>query len=255
MAGPTPARTAGAVHLLGLGWRSSTTIRVPGRSGPWATRRARGPHGRGQFGHDGQPEARALAGRARCPVGGEVPVEHPGELVGRDAGPVVVDPQDGTVVAAVPARPRPGGWRTRRRSPPGWPAIWPSRSLSARTRQGTSGPGSERRGSIPSSAARGWNPPTTWRTTSAASTVPEVEGEAVGVEPGQVEQVLDQPLEAAGLGADDGGGRLGVVGGAVEHGVGVAADRGERRAQLVGDRQQELAFLVPGPGQGRRPWR
>ena len=39
--------------------------------------------------------------------------------------------------------------------------------------------------------------------TSAASTGAAVEAEPPGVEPGQVEQVLDEALEAAGLGADD----------------------------------------------------
>ena len=102
---------------------------------------------------------------------------------------------------------------------------------------------------MPSSAARGWKPPTTWRTTSAASTRAEVEREAVGIEAGEVEQVLDEALEPPGLAADDGGGRMRVVGGPVEHGLGVAADRGERGAQLVGDRHQELALLVAGPGE------
>ena len=42
-----------------------------------------------------------------------------------------------------------------------------------------------------------------------------------------------------------------VVGGAVGDGLGVAADRGERGAQLVGDRQQELALEALGPTEVR----
>ena len=74
-----------------------------------------------------------------------------------------------------------------------------------------------------------------------------VERELPGLEPGQVEQVLDQALEAAGLAPDDAHGPGDVVGGAVGDGVGVAPDRRQRGAQLVGHRQQELALETPGP--------
>ena len=77
--------------------------------------------------------------------------------------------------------------------------------------------------------------------------VARLDAEALGLEPGQVEQVAHRALEPPGLGVDDGHAAGDVVGGAVGQGVGVAADGGERGAQLVGDRQQEVALLVAGP--------
>ena len=71
------------------------------------------------------------------------------------------------------------------------------------------------------------------------------ERELAGVEPGEVQQVGDEALEPAGLGRDHvrGAGLL-VVGadGAVDHRLGPAADRRERRAEVVGDAEHERAL-------------
>ena len=73
-----------------------------------------------------------------------------------------------------------------------------------------------------------------------------VEGELPGVEPGQLEEVGHQPLEPAGLGLDDPrrppAGLLVVGRAALGHRLGVAPDRGQRGAQVVGDAHQEGPF-------------
>src|ERR1035437_2563307 len=48
-------------------------------------------HGRGQLGNDGQAEAGALAAAVGV-IGGEVPVEYPAQLVGRNARSIVDHP-------------------------------------------------------------------------------------------------------------------------------------------------------------------
>ena len=68
-----------------------------------------------------------------------------------------------------------------------------------------------------------------------------IEGEAASVELGQLEQVTDEPLQAPSLAEDDGCG-LTRPGLALGEGFGVAAYRCERCAQVVGDREQELAL-------------
>ena len=79
-------------------------------------------------------------------------------------------------------------------------------------------------------------------TTSASVGGAEVDRDLLRLELGQVEQVADQAFQPPRLG-DDHLGRLGVVlNGAVLDGLGEATDRGERGAQVVGDRQEELAF-------------
>ena len=73
-----------------------------------------------------------------------------------------------------------------------------------------------------------------------------LEREAAGVEPGQREQIAHEPLEAPRLGGDHRG-RLGVIGsGPVRDRLGEAADRGQGRAQVVRDRQEELALEAAG---------
>ena len=62
-----------------------------------------------------------------------------------------------------------------------------------------------------------------------------------GLEPGRVEQVADQPVEAVGL-PDDRLDGLGVVDRAPLHQLGVALQRGDRVAQLVADQADELAL-------------
>ena len=125
--------------------------------------------------------------------------------------------------------------------------TWPSRSASADTQTGPSA----RRGDQLETELGGPGPEAVGHLTDHGGAVDrlQVEREAVGVQPGQVEQVLDQSLEAARLAADDGGCFRRVVGGPVDHRLGVAADRGQRCPQLVGDGQEELAFLLPGPHQ------
>ena len=57
----------------------------------------------------------------------------------------------------------------------------------------------------------------------------------------EIEQVANEPLEPACLERDDAG-RLARLERAVREPLGVAADRRERRLQLVADREQEIAF-------------
>ena len=60
----------------------------------------------------------------------------------------------------------------------------------------------------------------------------------MGVQPGQIEQVLDQSLESPGLSTDDLGGVDGVIGGAVDDCIGVPSDRREGSAEFVGDGEE-----------------
>ena len=88
------------------------------------------------------------------------------------------------------------------------------------------------------------------RHSAAQSSGSSVERRGPGLEPRQLEQVADEAVEPPRLleHAAHVAGAL-VVGdghGGVEQGLGVAADRGERRGQLVGDVGEELAALLLG---------
>ena len=82
-----------------------------------------------------------------------------------------------------------------------------------------------------------------------------VHREPVRVELRQVEHVADEPLEPDRLAGDDverGPLELGVVEQPVADRVDVALDRGQRRAELVRDRHQELPLALLGRRQPRR---
>ena len=70
--------------------------------------------------------------------------------------------------------------------------------------------------------------------------------ELVGLQPGEVEQVVDQPLEPAHLLVDRDQRIVHVFG--LDHAFGnrldVAGDGGQRRTQLVGDPHQEIALQL-----------
>ena len=68
----------------------------------------------------------------------------------------------------------------------------------------------------------------------------------MGLEPGQVEQVADQPVEPAHLLVHGLERLVELVGAdhALGHGLDVARDRGERRPQLMGDAHQEVALQL-----------
>jgi hypothetical protein len=70
----------------------------------------------------------------------------------------------------------------------------------------------------------------------------------------QLEHVLDEPLEPTGFRGDRLARLLRVDDALVER-LGVPADRGERRAQLVGHREQEAPFRGARPLELRRPSR
>ena len=63
-------------------------------------------------------------------------------------------------------------------------------------------------------------------------------------QPGQVQQVLDEPVESLGLGTHRRPGARDILlrNDTIGKRLGIALDRGERRAELVRDRQQELAL-------------
>ena len=93
----------------------------------------------------------------------------------------------------------------------------------------------------------GRNASTASATTARASIGAGSQRELVGVEAGEVEEVGDEPLEPARLRRDHLGGadaRVRALDRAVGDRLGVAADRRERRAQVVRHAQQERA-LVP----------
>ena len=70
-------------------------------------------------------------------------------------------------------------------------------------------------------------------------------------EPGEIEQVAHEAFEAPRLGEDDVGRGARVGSGAVGDRLRIAADRGERRAQVVGHRQQELLLEALRPFERR----
>ncbi len=73
-----------------------------------------------------------------------------------------------------------------------------------------------------------------------------VQREAVRLEPREVDEVADEPGEPIRRGADDlerGRRRLRIVGEALPQSRDVAADRGQRRSQLVRDADEEVALV------------
>ena len=90
------------------------------------------------------------------------------------------------------------------------------------------------------------------RTSRARSTGDRFQREVGGLQPGQRQQVADQPVQVLGLGEHRPAGALATVVRAdhpVGERLGVPADRGQRGAQLVRDRQQELALPALAGGQ------
>ena len=77
-----------------------------------------------------------------------------------------------------------------------------------------------------------------------------VHAEIGPVHPREVEQVVDQALEPPRLGRH-GRRRLPRVDGAVLDGLRVAADRGQRRLQLVADREEEVPLRLLRPAELR----
>ena len=82
------------------------------------------------------------------------------------------------------------------------------------------------------------------RRSATRSTARELDAEVLGVEAGEVEQVGDQPVQPLRLAEHDLADLRGLLGGddAVGERLGVPGDRGQRRAQVVRHRQQELAL-------------
>ncbi len=80
----------------------------------------------------------------------------------------------------------------------------------------------------------------------------EVDPEVLRVEAGEIEQVADQAFEALRLAQHHAADMRGLVRrhDVVGQRLGVAGDRGERGAQVVGHRQQELALSTLGVAQG-----
>ena len=76
---------------------------------------------------------------------------------------------------------------------------------------------------------------------------PPGEREGPGPQPRQVQQVVHEPVEPASLGLDRPARGRRVRRGAVGQCLRPAADRGQRRAQVVGHRQQEVPLGVAGP--------
>ena len=213
----------------------------PGPRPPWLPpARTRWP-GRGLT-----PRASRSPGRRRSGARRPGPADRRGSRARRQPP----TPQDGH--RTCPLRPPPGGAAKDEAFSRRLAITWPSRSASASTHRGTSDPGATV-SSRPSSRARGWNPSATCRTTVRQIHGPEVEGEAVGIQAGQVEEVLDQAFEPTGLGADDRGCGHRIIGGPVEDGIGVAADRGQRVCGAHGRPRGGIAVPGRGPGPGWRP--
>ena len=197
----------------------------------------------GEFVHDGEADAGPdLA--ARLVTGGVEPLEDPFAVRDGDARSVVVDPHEDV---AVVARRRPtttdvvayfSAFSTRLAT------IWASRSGSASAVTPDPSASTSR---TPHSPAAGAKPCTVRSTISRDVETPRVERELVRVEPGEVEQVGDEPFEAARFGGDH---PRGAARSAVDSmtpsaiASGVALDRGERRAEIVRDAQEEGPFVA-----------
>ena len=70
--------------------------------------------------------------------------------------------------------------------------------------------------------------------------------ERLAAEPGEVEEIADEALQASRLALDHGGGARPLEHAVLER-LGMPADRGQRRLQLVADRQEERPLRVLAP--------
>ncbi len=130
--------------------------------------------------------------------------------------------------------------------------TWPRRSESASQNTSAAGAVSIEMAS-PCSAAAGAKAWVASVTTLDRSTGPQCRLNAPDSNFASSSKSRDQALQPPRFRGDDAGGVLDVVGGAVGDRFGKAADGGEGRAQVVGDRHQELPSAPPEPWPGCRP--
>ena len=201
--------------------------------------------------HDGQPEAAAALVAAAGRVGPVEALEGPGGVLGRHAGPVVGHLEDGVrrrPRGRAPRSARPG--RVTRALPTRLATTWRSRSSSPRDdRPAPAASSVDRRG-------RGRRRGRRHRVVGQRREVDRgaLERPAL-VEAGQEEQVSTRlPMRTASCSvrrmASSSSSASSQAAGAVE--LGVAPDRRDRRAQLVGGVGHELAQPVLGRGSLRR---
>ena len=140
------------------------------------------------------------------------------------------------------------GWsRTSARSPPGWRRS--ARGAARRRSPATGSPGSTARAPRRCSAAAGRNASTASLHHRVGVDRRGVQRELVRVEAGEVEEVGDQSFEPTRLRRDHVGGadaRVHALDGAVGDRLRVAADRRERRAEVVRHAEQERALVPAG---------
>ncbi len=238
---------------------NATTNRVPPSGvGPTSTRP---PMAVDQLPDDGQaePGADLAAGLA---TGGVEPLEDPGQVLGVDAGPVVGH-GDLELPRARPGWSPPPWWRrTSGRSPPGWPP--PGRGARGRPR-----PRPDRRhlrghphapgpttSCSPASRAAGSSARAACRATSATSTGPRWrENSRASSRASSSRSATSRSSRRASASMIRAARRRDsvVVGRPLGHRLGVAPDRGERGAQVVGDAHQEGPFEAAMAARARRP--
>ena len=229
-----------------------TGARPPSGSPPFRHRRFGphgGPHGRRQFGHDGQAQARPLpASRTRSELKWRSKTSV--QLVGGMPGPSSPTQMNGRPST----RPAPTVTTVSGKGSGVLDQVGHHLAQPIGVSRHPDRPGRRHGGQLDTELGRpGPKPSATWPTTAARRPVAG-RGEAVGVQPGQVEQVLDQSLETTSLAADDGPPLGRIVGRPVDHRLGVAPDRGQRRPQLMGDATGGTDVPAPGPAPGWRPW-
>ena len=206
----------------------------PGRPRPWPTpARTRWP---------GRARSRPgrLPARSEVKCGSNTRARSAGAIPGPSSAT-----QRSTTGPSLRPGDRPSGGRSGRRSRSGWRAAARRRSRSAAAHTGpVSGrePASEQRcrGRFGAQVAR-------VRVTTSATSTSSARRRTAGVEPGQVEEVLDQPLEPARLGRDHGHCGGGVVGRALGHRLGVAAGSTSAASAARGRPRAGIAVAGPGP--------